>query len=215
MLGVKVPTGVTDRHTDTGELVDAEFQPGTGSWDGLFGLAATKRIGPWSFDANVLYILATEGTQDTDLGDRFQYNAAVSYRILGGPQAGGPCAWARCPNPCTTAARAPNVMRTRRSPFRVARSRTRTQRRVACQGRRSWGYGCELWRQCRLLVAWASILDRQMVGLRVRGYPGRQRAKRPPSRAGLEAVHRHLDSFLIARAGTSRRLVPHARWKPV
>jgi hypothetical protein len=87
LLGVKLPTGVTDRHTDTGELFDAEFQPGSGSWDGLFGLAASKRIGPWSFDANVLYILATEGTQDTDLGDRFQYNAAVSYRILGGPQA--------------------------------------------------------------------------------------------------------------------------------
>jgi Putative MetA-pathway of phenol degradation len=84
LLGVKAPTGVTDRHTDTGELFDAEFQPGSGSWDGLFGAAVTKRIGPWSFDANVLYVLVTEGTQNTDLGDRLLYNAAVSYRLMRG-----------------------------------------------------------------------------------------------------------------------------------
>jgi Putative MetA-pathway of phenol degradation len=88
LLGVKAPTGVTDRQADTGELFHAEFQPGSGSWDGLFGAAATKRIGPWSFDANVLYILATEGTQDTDLGDRFLYNAAVSYRLARGTSEG-------------------------------------------------------------------------------------------------------------------------------
>ena len=87
LLGVKAPTGVTNRHTDTGEPFDAEFQPGSGSWDGLFGLAGTKRIGPWSFDANVLYVLATEGTQSTDLGDRFLYNAAVSYRLFQGASA--------------------------------------------------------------------------------------------------------------------------------
>ena len=88
LLGVKAPTGVTDRHTDTGELFDAEFQPGSGSWDGLFGLAVTKRIGPWSFDANVLYVLVSEGTQNTDLGDRFLYNAAVSYRLMRGASEG-------------------------------------------------------------------------------------------------------------------------------
>ena len=84
LLGVKAPTGVTDRYADNGELFAAEFQPGSGAWDGMLGLAATKRIGPWSFDANVLYILATEGTQNTDLGDRFLYNAAVSYRLMRG-----------------------------------------------------------------------------------------------------------------------------------
>jgi Putative MetA-pathway of phenol degradation len=99
LLGVKAPTGVTDRHTDTGEPFDAEFQPGTGSWDGLFGLAATKRIGPWSFDANVLYILATEGTQNTDLGDRFLYNAAVSYRLMRGERALAPMKLGALPDP--------------------------------------------------------------------------------------------------------------------
>ena len=37
--------------------------------------------GSWSFDSNVLYTLSTEGTQSTVLGDRFQYNFAVSYRL--------------------------------------------------------------------------------------------------------------------------------------
>jgi Putative MetA-pathway of phenol degradation len=99
LLGVKAPTGVTDRHTDTGELFDAEFQPGSGSWDGLFGLAVTKRIGPWSFDANVLYVLVTEGTQNTDLGDRFLYNAGVSYRVVRGPsEAAAPMKLGALPN---------------------------------------------------------------------------------------------------------------------
>ena len=31
----------------------------------------------------MLYVLATEGAQDTNLGDRFQYNVALSYRLTG------------------------------------------------------------------------------------------------------------------------------------
>jgi Putative MetA-pathway of phenol degradation len=84
LLGLKVPTGRTDVRDTGGVRFETEFQPGSGSWDPLLGLAFTKRFGAWSFDANVLYVLATEGAQETDLGDRFQYNAAVSYRILGG-----------------------------------------------------------------------------------------------------------------------------------
>jgi hypothetical protein len=83
LLGVKTPTGKSSVGDSAGERFEAEFQPGTGSWDGLFGLALTQRSGAWSFDANVLYQLATTGTQDTDLGDRLQYNLAVSYRIAG------------------------------------------------------------------------------------------------------------------------------------
>jgi len=83
LFGVKTPTGVTDERDDEGELFETEFQPGSGSWDGLFGLALTQPIGRWSLDSNVLYIVATEGAQDTDLGDRFHYNGAVSYRLIG------------------------------------------------------------------------------------------------------------------------------------
>ena len=89
LLGIKVFTGATGVNDAFGGRFEAEFQPGSGSWDGLFGLAFTKRMGTWSFDANVLYQLSTTGTQDTDLGDRFLYNAAVSYRLFGGASAPG------------------------------------------------------------------------------------------------------------------------------
>jgi hypothetical protein len=83
LLGVKAPTGVTDRFDRLGERFETEFQPGTGSWDGLFGLAFTQRFKAWSFDTNVLYVLAGNGALDTDLGDRVLYNAAISYRFAG------------------------------------------------------------------------------------------------------------------------------------
>jgi hypothetical protein len=83
LLGVKAPTGATNQHDAQGLLFEAEFQPGSGSWDGLFGLAVTQRLGSWSLDGNVLYHLASTGTQDTNLGSRFLYNAAVSYRVVG------------------------------------------------------------------------------------------------------------------------------------
>jgi Putative MetA-pathway of phenol degradation len=87
LLGVKLPTGKTSENTNEDERFEAEFQPGSGSWDGQFGLAATMRSGPWSFDTSALYHLVTEGTQNTDLGDRLLYGVALSYRVMGGPAA--------------------------------------------------------------------------------------------------------------------------------
>ena len=87
LVGVKAPTGKTSAYDSAGERFEAEFQPGSGSWDGLFGLALTQSSGGWSFDTNVLYQLVTKGALDTDLGDRFLYNAAVSYRLTGGAAA--------------------------------------------------------------------------------------------------------------------------------
>ena len=84
LLGVKAPTGVTNRRDREGVLFETEFQPGSGSWDGLFGLAFTYRFAPaWQFDANALYVLTGAGVQDTELGDRFLYNAAITYRVFG------------------------------------------------------------------------------------------------------------------------------------
>jgi hypothetical protein len=83
VLGVKAPTGDTDERDREGERFDAEFQPGSGSWDGMFGVALTQHAGAWSFDASVLCTLVTEGVQSTDLGDRVQFGVAVSYRLAG------------------------------------------------------------------------------------------------------------------------------------
>ncbi|MEQ1653331.1 MAG: transporter [Hyphomicrobium sp.] len=83
LLGAKVPTGSTSETDSAGDRFAAEFQPGSGSWDGLFGIALTQRVGQWSFDASVLYTAVRTGTQDTNLGDRMHYSAAVSYRVSG------------------------------------------------------------------------------------------------------------------------------------
>jgi hypothetical protein len=38
-------------------------------------------MGALCLNANVLYVLAIEGSQDTDLGDAFSYNLALSFRL--------------------------------------------------------------------------------------------------------------------------------------
>lgn len=83
LFGFKAPTGATNRIDNYGKLFEAQFQPGSGSWDGLFGAALTKRTGRWSFDVSGLYWLISTGTQDTNLGDRFIFGAGVSYRLVG------------------------------------------------------------------------------------------------------------------------------------
>jgi hypothetical protein len=84
LFGVKAPTGRTNLVDPFGETFEAEFQPGSGSWDGLFGAAFSQRLTPaLSFHANVLAVATGTGTQDTSLGNRFLYNGAVSYRLFG------------------------------------------------------------------------------------------------------------------------------------
>jgi hypothetical protein len=84
LFGVKLPTGATNRITSEGDLFEAEFQPGSGSLDGLAGLAFSQRVTTaLSFHASGLYIRAGDGTQDTNLGDRFIYGLAATYRLIG------------------------------------------------------------------------------------------------------------------------------------
>ena len=84
IFGIKAPSGKTSRHSSDGsELLDTEFQPGSGSWDGLIGLAFTQKLDAFSFDASTVYTIVSEGAQDTDLGDILSYNFAVSYRLFG------------------------------------------------------------------------------------------------------------------------------------
>lgn len=83
ITGLKMPTGRTDVRIPGGALLASHHQPGSGSWDPLVGLAFTQGLGRWSLDANLLYTFATDGTAGSNLGDVFNYNAAVSYRLLG------------------------------------------------------------------------------------------------------------------------------------
>ncbi len=84
--GIELPTGSTGDKDLEGNSFEAEFQPGSGAVDLQFGGAFTQPIGPVTFDASTLYVFANEGTQDVDLGDRFLYNASLSYRLFGEAQ---------------------------------------------------------------------------------------------------------------------------------
>lgn len=81
LLGVKMPTGETREKTNAGERFEAEHQPGSGSWDPLLGLAVSRPWNAVSLGASVLYSHATEGSQDTDLGDGVYYGVSLSHRL--------------------------------------------------------------------------------------------------------------------------------------
>jgi hypothetical protein len=84
LAGVKTPTGATHEIDRNGVRFETEHQPGTGSWDPLFGIAVTRHSDHVSIDASVLYQLSGHGAQDTTLGDRAQYNVSISHRFGGG-----------------------------------------------------------------------------------------------------------------------------------
>lgn len=80
-FGVKAPTGETDVKDNDGIRFETEFQPGSGSWDFLLGTAISKNINGFSYHANILFNLTTQGSQSTEIGDALSYNAALSYRM--------------------------------------------------------------------------------------------------------------------------------------
>ena len=81
LLGLKAPTGRTDIISDEGHRFESELQPGSGSWAVLAGLAVTHQWTNVTLDSNILYAFAGNGSQDSNLGDTFNYNLALSYRL--------------------------------------------------------------------------------------------------------------------------------------
>lgn len=83
LVGLKTPTGRTDVRNAQGVPIEGDHQPGSGSWDPILGFSFTQQAGRWSFDVGGLYSFVNEGVQRTDRGDIVNYNAAISYRVLG------------------------------------------------------------------------------------------------------------------------------------
>jgi hypothetical protein len=86
LAGLKLNSGEIGKSDKAGEEFSTEFQPGSGSIDQLIGAAVSKGLGNWSVHGNLLYHIAGEGMNNTDLGDRLQYNAALVYRFGGEAQ---------------------------------------------------------------------------------------------------------------------------------
>jgi len=79
--GIKVPTGSTHKTDRSGERLETEHQPGTGSWDPIFGASASANRGAVQLTVSGLYQLSTNGAQHTRLGSRLQGGIALSHRF--------------------------------------------------------------------------------------------------------------------------------------
>ena len=81
IFGAKLSTGNTDEKEKDGKRFETEFQPGSGSTDPMLGFAYHNTLKQFNFDTSLLYQFATEGTQDTDLGDAMFFNTAFSFQV--------------------------------------------------------------------------------------------------------------------------------------
>lgn len=81
LAGVKAPTGKDDLE-DNGEVLEADLQPGSGSWDLFAGAAITKDFESFSLHSDMLYKYNNTGVDGSQLGDVLTYNAAVSYKLF-------------------------------------------------------------------------------------------------------------------------------------
>ena len=81
LAGVKAPTGKDDLK-DGDEVLEADLQPGTGSWDIFAGAAITKDFESFSLHSDILYKYNNTGVDGSQLGDVFTYNVAVSYKLF-------------------------------------------------------------------------------------------------------------------------------------
>lgn len=80
-LGVKTPTGKNDEEFDSGDLVHAAMQTGTGSWDPLFLANYMHAFYPWVFQTNLFYQMTTEGDEGYEFGDKISFDLIARYQI--------------------------------------------------------------------------------------------------------------------------------------
>lgn len=78
-FGAELPTGRTGERSSEGERLEPDHQPGSGSVDVFAGLACTKSLGTSTLGASVLYTLAGDGSQDSNLGDVLRANAGWGW----------------------------------------------------------------------------------------------------------------------------------------
>lgn len=82
LVGAKFPTGETSNRDKSNAKIETELQPGSGSWDGDFGVVLSRTLDKgWFFSTSFEYFLKGEGATDRKLGDVFRYSAGVSKAV--------------------------------------------------------------------------------------------------------------------------------------
>jgi hypothetical protein len=79
--GIKFPTGETKEKDGSGERFEPEEQPGSGSFDPILGLGASKALGLFHLDSSLIYTIRTEGAQEYEFGNVLKLNGAISAQI--------------------------------------------------------------------------------------------------------------------------------------
>ncbi len=84
--GLKLPTGSTNKSFSTpmGPKQPNQTQPmqlGSGSFDYMAELGASKILPNSRIDAHMMYVLTTEGKNDYEFGNKFKWNLGYSYAI--------------------------------------------------------------------------------------------------------------------------------------
>jgi hypothetical protein len=83
LVGVKMPTGVTDREDNLGDPLEPDHQPGTGSWDPLLGFAAMEQFERFSIGGSLLFRYTTEGRHEFRPGEQLTVALKAEYQIAG------------------------------------------------------------------------------------------------------------------------------------
>jgi hypothetical protein len=80
-LGLKMPTGATDRYDTEGLLLAEELQPGTGSWDYQMALSFYQGFEPVDFTISGNYIITSQ-YDNYEFGNQFYYLLSSSYHLI-------------------------------------------------------------------------------------------------------------------------------------
>jgi len=83
LVGIKMPTGVTDREDNLGDPLEPDHQPGTGSWDPLVGFAAMEQFERFSIGGSLLFRYTTEGRREFRPGEQLTVAIKAEYQVAG------------------------------------------------------------------------------------------------------------------------------------
>jgi hypothetical protein len=84
IVGIKAPTGNTGEKTNTGDLLEPDHQPGSGSWDPLIGFALARQLDErLSVGASALWRITTEGKHRFRPGEIIQVATRAEYQFAG------------------------------------------------------------------------------------------------------------------------------------
>ena len=79
--GVKFPTGSTSARDANGDLLEPDYQLGTGSWNTLLGTSFLLGFENFSIASNMTYAITGHGANNHTYGNNLNYDLTGRYRV--------------------------------------------------------------------------------------------------------------------------------------